>query len=96
MYRNSVSSVPVSPGDSLVGTIVGQRRPRSTSSQFSVVDFGLKSEAPFARGEVARRPGIGDSFSRTLLDLEDDFNEPLSITIKDQAFPLLLQSAIER
>lgn len=76
MYRESVSSVPVPSGTNLVGHVVGQRRPRSTSSQFSVVDFGLKSEAPFAPGEVAGVSSVGDPVARRVVDLEDDFNEP--------------------
>lgn len=76
MYRNSVSSVPVSSGDNLVGRIVGRRRPRSTSSQFSVVDFGLKSEAPFAKAETAGASAIGDEVTKPLIETEDEFNEP--------------------
>lgn len=76
MYRDSVSSIPVKPGDMLVGHVVGQQRPRSASSQFSIVDFGLKSEAPFAKGETPGVSGVGDAVTRTVVELEDDFNEP--------------------
>jgi hypothetical protein len=76
MFRDSVSSIPVLPGDVLVGHVVGQRRPRSASSQFSIVDFGLKSEAQFAKSETPGVSGIGDTVTRTVVELEDDFNEP--------------------
>lgn len=76
MYRDSVSSLAVKPGDKLMGHVVGQRRPRSASSQFSIVDFGLKAEAPFSKSETPGVTEIGDTVTRTVVDLEDDFNEP--------------------
>lgn len=76
MYRDSVSSIAVKPGDKLVGHVVGQRRPRSASSQFSIIDFGLKAEAPFSKSETPGLTGLGDAVTRTVVDLEDDFNEP--------------------
>lgn len=76
LYRNSVSSIPVQPGDNLLGTIVGHRRPRSTSARFNVLDFGLKAEAPFAARETPGKSAVGDVVSKRLLDTEDEFNEP--------------------
>ena len=59
------------------GHIVGQRRPRSSSSRFYVVDFGLKSEVPFTAKEIPGKSAIGDEVSMPLVALEDDFNEPV-------------------
>lgn len=77
MYRKSVDSAPVQPGDVLRGHVVGSRRPRSSSSRFYIVDFGLKSEAPFTAKEIPGASSIGDEVSMSLLGLEDDFNEPV-------------------
>jgi hypothetical protein len=76
MFRGSVHSVPVAAGDLLVGHVVGQRRPRSSSSQFSIVDFGLKAEAPFSKREIPDVSAVGDAVTRPVVELEDDFNEP--------------------
>lgn len=59
-----------------MGHIVGRRRPRSSTSRFYVVDFGLKSEAPFAGKEIPGSTSIGDRLAMPLVELEDDFNEP--------------------
>jgi hypothetical protein len=76
-FRESVSSLPLSGGESLVGHVIAQRRPRSSSSQFSTVDFGLKSEAAFSAKELPDASVVGSSVSRTLVVAEDDFNEPV-------------------
>lgn len=77
LYRKSVESAPLGPGDVVEGHIVGQRQPRSTSSRFYVVDFGLKTETPFAAKEIPGANRIGDSLSMPIMHLEDDFNEPV-------------------
>lgn len=77
LYRNSVESAPLRSGDILKGHVVGRRRPRSSSSLFYIVDFGLKSEAPFTAKEIPEASSIGDEVSMPLLALEDDFNEPV-------------------
>lgn len=77
LYRNSVDSAPVQPGDSLRGHVVSWQRPRSASSRFYIVDFGLKSEAPFTPKEIPGASAIGDEVSLPLVGLEDDFNEPV-------------------
>lgn len=77
LYRKSVDSAPLQPGDALQGHVVGSRRPRSASSRFYIVDFGLKSEAPFTAKEIPGASTIGDEVSMPLLGLEDDFNEPV-------------------
>jgi hypothetical protein len=76
-YRDSVSSIPVSGGEALIGDVVSQHRPSSASSQFSIVDFGLKSEAAFSAKELPSISSIGSSVARTLVVTEDDFNEPV-------------------
>jgi hypothetical protein len=92
MFRESVASVPVKGGEILVGHVVGQRRPRSSVSQFSIVDFGLKSEAPFAAGEVPGVSGLGDTVNRPLVALEDDFNEPAFDHERQTEMPAILAS----
>lgn len=64
-------------GDIVHGHVVGAFRPRSTSSRFYVVDFGLKEEAMFTSREVSRSTSVGDSLAMPLVALEDDFNEPV-------------------
>lgn len=76
MYRQSVGNAEVRPGDVVQGRVVGQRRPRSSSSRFYIVDFGLKSEAPFSAKEVPGVSVVGDAVAMPLVALEDDFNEP--------------------
>lgn len=76
LYRHSVESAPLQQGDTLTGHVVGRRRPRSSSSRFYVIDFGLKSEAPFTPQEIPGTSVIGDEVKMPLLELEDDFNEP--------------------
>lgn len=56
---------------------MGRRRPRSSSSQFYIVDFGLKAEVPFSAREIPGASAIGDEVSMPLITLEDDFNEPV-------------------
>lgn len=46
------------------------------ASPFARVDFGLKSEVPFVRGELLGREQIGDQVVLPLLQVEDEFNEP--------------------
>lgn len=74
------------PGDVLQGHVVGTVRPGSSSSRFYVVDYGLKEEAIVTPRELhpaAADDGdnavaeIGDSLSTPLVDIEDDFNEPV-------------------
>lgn len=77
LYRQSVESAPLGPGDILAGHVVGRRRPKSSSSRFYVVDFGLKSEAPFTPKEIPGASVIGDEVTMPLVGLEDDFNEPV-------------------
>lgn len=77
LYRNSVENAPLQSGDVVKGHVVGRRRPRSASSRFYIVDFGLKSEAPFTAKEIPKAAAIGDEVSMPLLALEDDFNEPV-------------------
>jgi hypothetical protein len=90
IFRESVASVPMKGGEMLVGHVVGQRRPRSSSSQFSVVDFGLKSEAPFAAREVQGSSAVGDTVTRSLVALEDDFNEPSFDHERQSEMPAIL------
>eukprot|EP00177_Eucheuma_denticulatum_P001383 GFKZ01002514.1.p1 GENE.GFKZ01002514.1~~GFKZ01002514.1.p1 ORF type:complete len:373 (-),score=32.29 GFKZ01002514.1:1010-2128(-) len=77
LYRKSNPDVEVKRGDVLKGHIVGRRRPRSSSSQFYIVDFGLKAEVPFSAREIPGASAIGDEVSMPLITLEDDFNEPV-------------------
>lgn len=77
LYRNSVDSAPISPGDTLQGHIVGASQPRSSRSRFYIVDFGLKSEAPFTSNEIPGTSSVGDPVTMPLIQLEDDFNEPV-------------------
>ncbi|PXF48742.1 hypothetical protein BWQ96_01594 [Gracilariopsis chorda] len=77
MYRNSADSAPISPGDVLHGHVVGASQPRSSTSRFYIVDFGLKSEAPFTSNEIPRASVVGHPVTMPLLQLEDDFNEPV-------------------
>lgn len=77
LYRQSVESALLQPGDALTGHVVGRRRPRSSSSRFYVIDFGLKSEAPFTPREIPGASVVGDEVTMPLLQLEDDFNEPV-------------------
>lgn len=76
MYRESVGNALLD-GDVMKGHVVGHRRPRSSSSRFHVVDFGLKSEAPFTAKEIPGSSAIGDEVAMPLLAVEDDFNEPV-------------------
>lgn len=76
LYRNSVGNALLD-GDVVKGHIVGHRRPRSSSSRFHIVDFGLKAEAPFTARELPGSSAIGDDVAMSLLALEDDFNEPV-------------------
>lgn len=89
LYRKSVDSAPLSGGDTVQGHVVGKRRPRSSSSRFYLVDFGLKSEAPFTAKEVAGSSSIGDAISMPLVALEDDFNEPVFDQDRRSEFPAL-------
>ncbi|KAI0566204.1 hypothetical protein FGB62_11g014 [Gracilaria domingensis] len=77
MYRNSIHSAPVQPGDVLHGHVVGASRPRSSTSRFYIVDFGLKAEAPFTSREIPGSSAVGDPVTMPLLAVEDDFDEPV-------------------
>lgn len=95
LYRNSVESAPLQPGDVVKGQLVGQRRPRSSSSRFYIVDFGLKSEAPFTAKEIVGSSNIGDEVAMPLLELEDDFNEPVFDFERRSELPSLLAERYE-
>jgi len=95
LYRGSVESAPVQPGDVVQGHIVGQRRPKSSSNRFYVIDFGLKSEAPFTAKEIPGSSAIGDDVSMPLVEIEDDFNEPVFDFEKRSALPSLLAERYE-
>lgn len=89
LYRNSIESAPLTPGDTIQGHIVGKRRPRSSSSRFYIVDFGLKSEVPFSAKEIPGLSVIGDDVSMPLVALEDDFNEPVFDQDRRSEMPVL-------
>ncbi len=90
LYRHSVSNAPVRPGDPLVGNVVGQRRGRSGSKQrFYVVDFGMKTEAPFASREIPGASNIGSRVALPIIELEDAFNEPSLDYERRTALPAL-------
>lgn len=76
LYRHSVSNAPVRPGDPVMGHVVGQRKGRTSKQRFFVVDFGLKTEAPFASREIPGASSIGSRVALPVVQLEDDFNEP--------------------
>lgn len=76
LYRSSVDNAIVRPGDALAGSVVGRRRPRSSSSRFYVVDFGMKTEVPFSSRELPGASSVGDTVGMPLVELETDFNEP--------------------
>lgn len=77
LYHQSVESAPIAPGDILQGHIVGALRPRSSTARFYVIDFGLKSEAPFTAKEIPGQSQVGDVVTMPIMAIEDDFNEPV-------------------
>lgn len=77
LYRKSVDNAALKTGDIVQGHIVGAFRPRSTTSRFYIVDFGMKSEAPFTPRELPGLSKVGDGVSMPLISVEDDFNEPV-------------------
>lgn len=101
LFRESVDSAPLTSGDVLQGRVVGTVHPRSMASRFYIVDFGLKSEAPFTSREVPTLSSVGDSVSMPLLQMEDDFNEPVADpngssqlpAIQAERYALLLRSS---
>lgn len=101
LFRKSVDSAPLAAGDVLHGHVVGTVHPRSMASRFYLVDFGLKTEAPFTSREVPTLSSIGDNVSMPLLQMEDDFNEPVADpngasqlpAIQAERYALLLRSS---
>lgn len=100
LFRESADSAPVAPGDVLQGRVVGTVHPRSMASRFYIIDFGLKSEAPFTSREVSIS-SVGDGVTMPLLQIEDDFNEPVADpngasqlpAIQAERYALLLRSS---
>lgn len=101
LFRKSVDNVPLTSGDVVEGRVVGTVHPRSTSSRFYLIDFGLKTEAPFTPQEVPTVSTAGDSVAMPLLQIEDDFNEPVTDpdgrsqmpAIQAERYSLLLRSS---
>ena len=77
MFRNSLDSAPLTRGDVVQGHVVGRTQPKSSTSRFYFVDFGLKTEVVFTGKEITGSSAIGTAISMPLEALEDDFNEPV-------------------
>lgn len=90
LFRNSVASVPLKGGETVVGHVVGFRKSKSATSQFRILDFGLKTEVPFSAQEVLGMSSIGDELPSLILALEDDFNEPVFDPSRKSEVPVVL------
>jgi len=83
MFRRHPTSARIEPGQMLEGRVVGRAEGPSRKVHFTVVDFGLKSDVLlgqaeiFGEGKEGIAPPPGTRVVMPLVQIENEFNEPV-------------------